>query len=78
MNLMGSFKYSTKEFKMKKGTPQQNGVVERKNITLQEMARTMLCEKSLPKNLWNIGEALRDDDYIIDMEELHQFIINDI
>jgi len=23
-------------------TPQQNGVVERKNITLQEMARTMI------------------------------------
>ena len=29
-------------------TPQQNGVVERKNITLQEMARTMLHENNLP------------------------------
>ena len=30
-------------------TPQQNGVVERKNRTLQEMARTMLNENDLPK-----------------------------
>ena len=29
-------------------TPQQNGVVERKNRTLQEMARTMLHENNLP------------------------------
>ena len=33
-------------------TPLQNGVVERKNRTLQEMARTMLYEKSLPKHFW--------------------------
>ncbi|EOY17399.1 Uncharacterized protein TCM_036561 [Theobroma cacao] len=31
-------------------TPQQNGVVERKNYTLKEMARTMLCKNNLPKN----------------------------
>ena len=30
-------------------TPQQNGVVERKNRTLIEMARSMLCENGLPK-----------------------------
>ena len=30
-------------------TPQQNGVVERKNRTLIEMARTMLCDNPLPK-----------------------------
>jgi len=29
-------------------TPQQNGVVERKNRTLQEMARTMINEYGLP------------------------------
>ncbi|KAA0065523.1 gag-pol polyprotein [Cucumis melo var. makuwa] len=29
-------------------TPQQNGVVERKNITLQEMARVMIHAKALP------------------------------
>ena len=30
-------------------TPQQNGVVERKNRTIQEMTRTMLNENNLPK-----------------------------
>ena len=30
-------------------TPKQNGVVERKNRTLVEMARSMMCENGLPK-----------------------------
>ncbi|RDX72247.1 hypothetical protein CR513_48289, partial [Mucuna pruriens] len=33
-------------------TPQQNGVVERKNRTLQEMVRTMRYENFLPKHFW--------------------------
>ena len=33
-------------------TPEQNGVVERKNRTLIEAARSMLNESGLPKNLW--------------------------
>ncbi|KAG9457652.1 hypothetical protein H6P81_002160 [Aristolochia fimbriata] len=33
-------------------TPQQNGVVERKNRTLQEMARAMINAKNLPHKLW--------------------------
>ncbi|GJW30912.1 retrovirus-related pol polyprotein from transposon TNT 1-94 [Tanacetum coccineum] len=33
-------------------TPQSNGVVERKNRTLQEMSRTMLNEKSIPQKFW--------------------------
>jgi len=33
-------------------TPQQNGVVERKNRSLEELARTMLNESNLPKYLW--------------------------
>ena len=33
-------------------TPQQNGVVERKNRTLQEMVRTMLHENNLPTYFW--------------------------
>ena len=33
-------------------TPQQNGVVERKNRTLQEMVRTMINEYGLPQYLW--------------------------
>ena len=33
-------------------TPQQNGVSERNNSSLMEMARCMLKAKSLPHNLW--------------------------
>ena len=33
-------------------TPQQNGVVERKNRSLQEMAKTMLLESGLSKGFW--------------------------
>ena len=44
-------------------TPQQNGVVERKNRSLQEMARTMLNEFSLPKYFW--AEATSTSRYVI-------------
>ena len=37
-------------------TPQQNGVVERKNRIIQEMARAMLHNKDVARNLW--GEAI--------------------
>ncbi|XP_073064107.1 uncharacterized protein [Primulina eburnea] len=37
-------------------TPQQNGIAERKNRTLQEMARVMLTSKNLAKRFW--AEAL--------------------
>ena len=37
-------------------TPQQNGVVERKNRVIQEMARAMLYNKNVARNLW--GEAV--------------------
>ena len=33
-------------------TPQQNGVVERKNRTLIKMARTMLDEYKTPTHFW--------------------------
>jgi len=33
-------------------TPQKNGVVERKNMSLEELARTMINENSLPKYFW--------------------------
>ena len=33
-------------------TPQSNGVVERKNRSLQEMSRTMLNEQSIPQKFW--------------------------
>ena len=37
-------------------TPQQNGVVEIKNRVIQEMAKAMLYNKDLARNLW--GEAI--------------------
>jgi transposase InsO family protein len=33
-------------------TPQQNGVVERKNMSLIDMARTMIGEYTMPKRFW--------------------------
>jgi len=44
-------------------TPQQNGVVERKNRTLEDMTRTMLIANSLATNFW--AEALNTSCYII-------------
>ena len=44
-------------------TPQQNGVVERKNRTLQEMARTILHENNLPNYFW--AEAVNSSCYIL-------------
>nr|GEZ28627.1 hypothetical protein [Tanacetum cinerariifolium] len=40
-------------------TPQQNGVAERKNITLIEAARSMLADSKLPTMFWT--EAVRKD-----------------
>ena len=37
-------------------TPQQNGIVERKNRVIQEMEKAMLCNKNVARNLW--GEAV--------------------
>jgi len=33
-------------------TPQQNGVVERNNKSLEELARTIFSESFLPKYFW--------------------------
>jgi transposase InsO family protein len=33
-------------------TPQQNGVVERQNITMQQMARSMMNEKNIGQTYW--------------------------
>ena len=45
------------------GTPQQNGIAERRNCTLLDMVRCMLLHSSLPEFLW--GEALRTAAYIL-------------
>ena len=44
-------------------TPQQNGVVERKNRTLVEIARTMLSDSGLPKYFW--AEAVNTACFIL-------------
>ena len=44
-------------------TRQPNGVAERKNRTLEEMARTMLCENNLPKYFW--AEAVNTVCYVV-------------
>jgi len=46
-------------------TPQQNGVVERNNRSLQEMARTMIHENNLAKRFW--VEALNTTCYVQNM-----------
>ena len=43
--------------------PQQSGVVEKKNRTNQEMARTMLNENNLPKYFW--AEAVNTSCYVL-------------
>jgi transposase InsO family protein len=42
--------------------PQQNGVIERKNRTLVEMARTMLDEHMTPRRFW--ADAISTASYI--------------
>jgi len=43
-------------------TPQQNGVVERKNRNLEEVARTMIHENNLVKHFW--AEAVNTACYV--------------
>lgn len=43
-------------------TPEQNGVAERKNRTLLEMARCLLLQSSLPTSLW--AEAINTANYV--------------
>ena len=52
-------------------TPQQNGVVERKNRTLAEMARTMLDEYKTARHFWI--EAIDTACHIINRVYLHKF-----
>ena len=53
-------------------TPQQNGVVERKNRTLQEMARTMIQDYGLPLYFW--AEATLTACYIINRVSIRPII----
>ena len=45
------------------GSPEQNGIAERRNRTLMEMVRSMISRTNLPGFLW--GEALKTALYIL-------------
>jgi len=45
------------------GSPSMNGVAERRNQTLKDMVRSMICHSTLPESLW--GEALKTTTYIL-------------
>ena len=47
------------------GTPQQNGVAERRNRTLQDMVRSMLSYSSLPISFW--GYAIETAMYLLNL-----------
>jgi transposase InsO family protein len=53
-------------------TPQQNGVVERKNRTLQEMARTILNESNVEKYFW--AEAINTSCYILNRVSIRKVL----
>jgi hypothetical protein len=53
-------------------TPQQNGVVERKNRTLIDMARTMLGEFKTPERFWS--EAVNTICHTINRLYLHRLL----
>jgi hypothetical protein len=55
-------------------TPQQNGVVERKNRTLLDMARTMLDEYKTSDRFW--AEAVNTACYAINRLYLHRILKN--
>ncbi|GJY12285.1 putative ribonuclease H-like domain-containing protein [Tanacetum coccineum] len=61
MNQFWGMKWIKREFNIAK-TPQQNGVVERKNRTLIEAARTMLADSLLPTTFW--AEAVSTACYV--------------
>jgi len=44
-------------------TPQHNGLVERRNKSLLDMARSMMKEKKLPHEFW--GEAVNTAAYVL-------------
>ena len=45
------------------GTPQQNGVAERRNRTLMDMVRSMVSNTNLPDSMW--GDALKMAMYVL-------------
>ncbi|GJR00299.1 putative ribonuclease H-like domain-containing protein [Tanacetum coccineum] len=62
MNQFCEIKGIKREFSMAR-TPQQNGVAERKNITLIEATRTMLVDSKFPTTFW--AEAVNTACYVL-------------
>ena len=62
-------KHGIKMIKIILGTPEQNGVAERMNRTLNERARCMQIQSGLPKAFW--AEAINTIAYLI-----VEFLIN--
>ncbi|GKA07094.1 ribonuclease H-like domain-containing protein [Tanacetum coccineum] len=62
MNQLCEIKGIKREFSVAR-TPQQNGVAERKNRTLIEVARTMLVDFKLPTTFW--AEAVNTACYVL-------------
>ena len=65
-------KHGTKHNFSTPRTPQQNGVVERKNRSLEELARTMLNENSLPKYFW--ADAVNTTCYVLNRVLIRQIL----
>lgn len=61
-------KYGIKRKVLVARTPQHNGVIERKNISIQETMRTMLLEVKLPDKFWK--EAIAIAVYIMNIAPL--------
>jgi hypothetical protein len=53
-------------------TPQSNGVVERKNRSLQEMTRTMLNEQTIPQKFW--CHAVDTSTYILNRVSIRRIL----
>ena len=53
-------------------TPQQNGIMERKNRTLSEMSQTMLDEYTTPRKFW--PEAIDTACHVINRVYLHKLL----
>ena len=53
-------------------TPQQNGIVERKNRTLIETARTMLDEYKIPDSFW--AEAINTTCHAINRLYIYKYL----
>ena len=61
-------KYGIKRQYATSRTPQNNGLVERKNQTMKEMERTMLDESKVPNMYWK--ETVQTTMYILNMTQL--------